>query len=423
MPRRRALGGAEIASVLCCFGCLMVLANVAFATLEAAAACDRARVDLAAADAADAKKPEPRPFSVVALQRSVVPSLAAEAWAAYAPPPTAAPTPPTPLLPDARPVSERSARDERTFLIPSYPTSGSEMVRGFFSEATGLGQGEVYGPQPGAKLLRYAAVGRNGAKLPFFYDETYGPPGAAPTLLKTHFPLLVGKQRDPDFFGGSVLKTYFHGVALLARHPVDCVVGELTRWPCQRAADAAKAALDAGAADYGDRLASVAAERAACRVEAIRGLCRRVKPLGLDKLARQWADFYEYWLAAADAQDVPLRVVRYEDAVADPAATFSDLLAFMGVAVDRRRLAAAAKIQVAARPPPKTFGDRLSVVCATGWTAARPGPAATHRAAGPSLAEATILSVAGPTARRLGYRINGTLSWWVLVQLDAQCLV
>ena len=110
---------------------------------------------------------------------------------------------------------------------------------------------------------------------------------------------------------------------------------------------------------------------------------------------------------------VPLRVVRYEDAVADPAATFSDLLAFMGVAVDRRRLAAAAKIQVAARPPPKTFGDRLSAVCATGWTAARPGPAATHRAAGPSLAEATILGVAGPTARRLGYRINGTLSWWV----------
>ena len=110
---------------------------------------------------------------------------------------------------------------------------------------------------------------------------------------------------------------------------------------------------------------------------------------------------------------VPLRVVRYEDAVGDPAATFSDLLAFMGVAVDRRRLAAAAKIQVAARPPPKTFGDRLSAVCATGWTAARPGPAATHRAAGPSLAEATILSVAGPTARRLGYRINGTLSWWV----------
>ena len=44
---------------------------------------------------------------------------------------------------------------------------------------------------------------------------------------------------------------------------------------------------------------------------------------------------------------------------------------------------------------------------------ARPGPAAPHRAAGPSLAEATILSVAGPTARRLGCRINGTLSWWV----------
>ena len=126
--------------------------------------------------------------------------------------------------------------------------------------------------------------------------------------LKTHFPLLVGKQRDPDFFGGSVLRTYFHGVALLARHPVDCVVGELTRWPCQRAADAAKAALDAGAADYGDRLAAVNSERAACRVEAIRGLCRRVKPLGLDKLARQWTDFYEYWLAAADAQDVPVCV-------------------------------------------------------------------------------------------------------------------
>ena len=182
------------------------------------------------------------------------------------------------------------------------------MVRGFFSEATGVGQGEVYGPQPGARLLRYAAQ-KGDVKLPFYFDERFGPPlDDNATLLKTHFPLLVGKQKDPDFFGGSVLGDFFAGVVLLARHPVDCVVGELTRWPCQRAADAAKAALDAGAADYDDRRAAVAAERAACRVEAIRGLCRRVKPLGLDKLARQWADFYEYWLAAADAQDVPVCV-------------------------------------------------------------------------------------------------------------------
>lgn len=387
MGRRAApllpISQAGFVTLLFCFVVVMVLANCVLSTMEDLARCGRERAALKAAERA-ARAEVPEVFSIVDLQRQVVPTATLRAYARFTAAPTKAPTHPVSVLGDAAPIGERPAGEERTFLIPSFPTSGSEYVRDFFSLATGVGQGEVYGPQVGGKLLRYVAVSRkNGKRLPFFYDTKYPPPLGTATLLKTHFPLLVGKQHDADFFGGGVLSSYFYGVVLLARHPVDCVVGEHTRWGCQRDFDRAVADRDDGVSKQ-----RAADAKAACRAERIGQLCWGAwRPLVT--LARQWADFYGYWLAAADAQAVALHVVRYEDALARPERTFEGLLAFLGLPVDAARLAGAAARQLRAHPPPRAFGLRLLTAC------------------GPTEAEAAIFGEVGPAARRLGYG-NGT---------------
>ena len=107
---------------------------------------------------------------------------------------------------------------------------------------------------------------------------------------------------------------------------------------------------------------------------------------GILKYANDWAAFYDYWFAAAGAQGVPVHVLRYENATADPNRTFADLFAFMGVAYDARRLAKAARDQKAKRPAAATFGDRLSKVCGAGTDV-----------------EGAVLAAVAPVARRLGY--------------------
>lgn len=382
---RRGRSGASISqagfvTLLFVFVMVMILANCAFASMEALARCVSERRALKEEEAAARARVDP-PFSILTLQRDVVPASILREYAKFTAAPTRSPTRPVGLLGNADPIGERGGGEERTFMIPSFPTSGSEYVRGFFSLATGIGQGEVYGPQEGGKLLRYVAASRkNGRKLPFFYDTRYAAPLNASTLLKTHFPLLVGKQRDADFFGGGVLRDYFYGVVLLARHPVDCVVGETTRWSCQR--DYEKRVFDRDDAVAVDRASEAKAE---CRRDAIAQLCWAPSWRPLVTLAKQWADFHEYWLTAAAAQGVPVHVLRYEDALAAPAATFADLLRFMGVPADERRLLGAAARQVRAHPPPEAFGLRLSSVC------------------GETDAERAVFDVAGPTALKLGY--------------------
>ena len=84
-----------------------------------------------------------------------------------------------------RPACAPCNETEAAYLIPSFPTSGSEYVKTFYSEVTGVGQGEVYGPQPGFALLRlYGAYGDEFAS--FYYTTKYPPPLGQATLLKTH---------------------------------------------------------------------------------------------------------------------------------------------------------------------------------------------------------------------------------------------
>ena len=267
--------------------------------------------------------------------------------------------------------------DEAAFLIPSFPTSGSDYVKTFFSRATGFGQGEVYGPQEGFALLRlYGAFGEEFAS--FYYNVDHPAPIGVATLLKTHYPAIVEEgQEAEDVFGGDRLVDYFHGVVLLARNPIDAIVGQKTRWAChakvyRESAGAAamwggfgKRDLTRNESDFWAR--AYRAELDACRAAAVAKLCDA--PEAFAREVRDWNAFYDYWVTRTDASDAPTLVLRYEEMVAAPCETFRRLAAFMNVSVDEARLAAACDAQLRRHPAAAAqHGARLRGVCETTLT-------------------------------------------------------
>ena len=259
--------------------------------------------------------------------------------------------------------------DEAAFLVPSFPTSGSAYVKTFFSEVTGLGHGEVYGPQEGFGFLRlYGEPGDEFAS--FYYDERFPAPVGTATLLKTHYPAIVDdEQADADVFPARRLDAYFHGVVLLARNPIDAVVGQKVRWAChaqvhQASAWMADRALTPNETAYWE--GAYRRQYEACRDAAVSGLCE--SPEAFDDEVRTWNAFHEYWLDAAAAATGPFLLLRYEDMLAAPAATFLRLARFANASFDDRRLRAAVAAQLRRHPAAAAHGTRLRDVCATAET-------------------------------------------------------
>eukprot|EP00959_Pyramimonas_sp_CCMP1952_P363062 7602744-Pyramimonas_sp.AAC.1 len=224
------------------------------------------------------------------------------------------------------------------FLLPSFMTSGNEMVRGWYTRATGIACGSVYNDGRGNKLVGEIFASRADSKgemiakfwskdprSPFWLRAvspmstgdrrekratpremelfapipTDGEIRARPTLLKTHYPAKEdGFKNNPHLFdSGCEAPRHFAGIVHLVRNPVDNIVGNTVRWSCHKFL-------------FVDR----GSKYKACLLDHIRNdVCPASLPWK-SKTINAWNRFNQYWVQLAASQRIPYLLLKYEDA-------------------------------------------------------------------------------------------------------------
>eukprot|EP00959_Pyramimonas_sp_CCMP1952_P055007 1149462-Pyramimonas_sp.AAC.1 len=202
-------------------------------------------------------------------------------------------------------------------------TSGNELIRQFFTKATGIPCGSEY-IEKGKSMVGVITYepteppSKNNVIVEY-RTETPRNLQARPTLLKTHYPSTEDgyKARPHRFDHRCATKRHFAGIVHLARNPVDNIVGNAVRWGCTHH-------LPRGSRG------SLTQYRSCMSQKISNGVCNARLPWN-HKAIENWNRFHLYWMQVASSQQVPYHVLRYEDAARDPEATFSKLFDFMGV--------------------------------------------------------------------------------------------
>ena len=179
-----------------------------------------------------------------------------------------------------------SVNNTKVYVIPTYPTSGSEYIRTMYSKLTNISVGTQY--KGGDDLFLYKDYGF----VKFYLFKEYDVPTDAGTMIKTHYPV-TGTGWDEFNLND------FSGVVLLVRSPGDGLLRNRLRWPCNRAQD-----------------------KEACYVRIMSNSCRTLEIALYNK-------FHNYWMDIIRKTNAPVHIIRYEDAVETPKDTFGNLIEFL----------------------------------------------------------------------------------------------
>ena len=214
----------------------------------------------------------------------------------------------------------------RLFLVPSIPTSGSQMLRIMYANITqtnivsvyhiaSAGSSYIAGKPFGAPSAHWIRT-RAGRPLYAITRKDWHPTSYArlPVLVKTHESSTHNKRN------GSVASE-FDGIILLVRSPTQQVLANAPRWACNGR----------------DKKTSAAA----CRKDWVRRTCRNAT--NLRGSINAWASFYSAW---SKVRPKPF-VFSFDRAVADPHAEFERLFGYLNISglVDRRRFDAVCREQ------------------------------------------------------------------------------
>ena len=281
----------------------------------------------------------------------------------------------------------------RTVLLPSYPTSGSALVRDLYFAATGTPRMTRYGRQnhKTKKLVRKLVL-RGASGLDIWIDTsttsahkgkavsanktTHGkrekgknalsckewgyklPLGRASVLLKTHFPAITkDHQESREYDSARWFGDGFAGVMRLARNPGDHILRNHFRW---------------GHRDC----------RGECFFAHAQSSCG-----SLMSQATKWLKFHDFWNAYDPS--VPRMLVRYEDVLDSCPTQVDRMLAF----ANATSASDAAKACEEVRPVDYEHGTLVKRVC--GIDAAR-----------------RLDKVVGRVARELGYAFDHASGVW-----------
>lgn len=182
----------------------------------------------------------------------------------------------------------------RLFLLPSYPTSGNELVHSLFEAGTGWASSSVYKAEMQRLLFRHgpahiyspleAELKTKGLRVAV---------GEGSTLVKSHYPTglelmdMRKARHDDHHILARVAAT--SGVVRLVRNPGDQLLRNAARW----------------------------GSTAECNWECFKLRAKFLCDRGVEKLDwERWLTFHKFWIRGFNVT-IPKQVVRYEE-ISDP---------------------------------------------------------------------------------------------------------
>jgi aryl sulfotransferase len=272
--------------------------------------------------------------------------------------------------------------------LASYPKSGNTWLRSVLVSLTSRGSLDIndmasLGPMASLRAAFDDTLGIDSADLPFEHQanlrprayEIWAAEAEAPLYCKVHDACHLTPSGEPLFPAAAT-----RGAIYMARDPRAVAVSYSHH--SGRALDATIARMDSTAAMIGRS-------------------SRRLWSTLPERLLR-WSDHVESWLAAP----FPVHLVRYEDMLADPHATFAGIATFLGLACDIAKIDAAVEATAFSRLQEQ---ERNAGFAEKPWRAAaffREGRSdGWRRVLTPEQAD-RIVAAHGPMMRRLGYDVT-----------------